>query len=228
MEEVLRMSEKRMSEKRMNEKEIYARKYEFAGKVYRQTLKEHLDGVAKRCSRHAEAFDSAEWGRLLGQVHDIGKARQEFQDKLNGRAIRVEHSGAGAVLLAKQKNLSKSDFKSNLSRAAMTLTALAAAGHHAGLSDIFRFNERLKKNEPVLLQTGEFGQMPDFDAELPAWLRTGKSADGQSIQRSLEFWARFLFSALVDADRLDAEFFELRSRTPEGMEVRTGFESIEQ
>jgi CRISPR-associated endonuclease/helicase Cas3 len=198
----------------MNEKEIYARKCEIAGKVYWQTLEEHLNNVAERCARHAEAFDSAGWGRLIGQLHDIGKARQEFQDKLNGRDLHVDHSGAGAVLLSGQKNLPESAL----------LMAFAAAGHHAGLPDRTHLDERLRKNESVLSQLGAFNRMPDFDATLPEWLQPGKFRDRKSMLRSFEFWTRFLFSALVDADRLDAECFEFRAKLAEKMEIGTGRE----
>jgi CRISPR-associated endonuclease/helicase Cas3 len=203
-----------MEASKLNENEIYARKYEFEGTVHWQTLPEHLDGVAKRCSCYAEAFDSAEWGRLIGQVHDIGKAKQEFQDKLDGRNIHVDHSGSGAALLFQQKTLSDNAL----------LMAFTVAGHHAGLPDKTHLYERLKKNESALSQLGVFNQMPDFDVTLPEWLQTGKFRDRKSMQRSFEFWVRFLFSALVDADRLDAENFEFRAKLSEGTEVKTGRE----
>jgi CRISPR-associated endonuclease/helicase Cas3 len=151
---------------------------------------------------------------LIGQLHDIGKAKKDFQEKLKGRDLHVDHSSAGAVLLSRQKGLSE----------IALLMAFAVAGHHAGLPDMAHLRERLKKNETVLLQIGAFNQMPDFDAALPEWLQARHFKDDRSKKRSFEFWIRFLFSALVDADRLDAELFDLGTETPEGTEVRTGRE----
>ena len=63
----------------MQEKKIFARKRETEDGVEYQSLEEHLRNVASRCALHAAAFDSAEWGRLIGLLHDIGKAKEEFQ-----------------------------------------------------------------------------------------------------------------------------------------------------
>ena len=47
-----------------------------------QPLGEHLANVAKNAALHAEPFASAEWGKLAGHWHDLGKYTKAFQDKL--------------------------------------------------------------------------------------------------------------------------------------------------
>ena len=194
---------------------IFARKYEpkdkVKNKVSFQTLKEHLNNVAQLSADHAEIFGSTEWGRLIGLLHDIGKARKEFQIKLTEKPnLHVDHSGAGAALLAEQQDVT-------------SYLAFTIAGHHAGLPDSTHLEKRVEKNKPALLQIGALNQIPKLVLELPEWLRGENFKDANSQKRSFEFWIRFLFSALVDADRLDAELFDLRMKALEqGIEVNTG------
>ena len=42
-------------------------------KLREQTIREHLEGVAKLSAEFAASFDSEEWGYGCGLVHDIGK-----------------------------------------------------------------------------------------------------------------------------------------------------------
>ncbi|MDD4060217.1 MAG: CRISPR-associated endonuclease Cas3'', partial [Kiritimatiellae bacterium] len=71
-----------------------------------QPLEAHLEGVADWAGRLAEPFASTEWGRILGMLHDVGKARESFQRYLassNGLSDESydgadhSHSGAGAI-----------------------------------------------------------------------------------------------------------------------------------
>lgn len=41
-----------------------------------QTLGAHAANVAERAAAFARPFDSADWARLLGAIHDVGKARR--------------------------------------------------------------------------------------------------------------------------------------------------------
>ena len=67
-----------------------------------QALEEHLHGVAKLAARFAGTFDSEPWGYLAGLWHDLGKYQIEFQQRLLGSQVSVEHSGAGAALAARR------------------------------------------------------------------------------------------------------------------------------
>jgi CRISPR-associated endonuclease/helicase Cas3 len=174
-----------------------------------QGLEEHLLGVAKLAARFARAFDSEWWAYCAGLWHDLGKYQAEFQERLLGARVSVEHSGAGAALASKK------------ARELGIPLAFVIAGHHAGLANFVLsdpglptpLRERLKGSAPALegiisAIPAEVGGYPV--AEIPAFLRArpGLQRDEMDrLRRKSEFWTRFLFSALVDADRLDTEAF---------------------
>jgi len=55
-----------------------------------EALADHLQEVAERAEQFAGAFGAADWGRLVGLWHDLGKYSIEFQNYLrseNGRPL---------------------------------------------------------------------------------------------------------------------------------------------
>lgn len=181
----------------MREAELFARTSDRNGEM--QTLDAHLNGVASMMREFCEPLGASELGGLLGLLHDIGKARPEFQKKLKERTNdMVEHSGAGSALIADQ-------LKGTLG----SYLAFAAAGHHAGLPDLIELKKRVERNRDVLAALGQY-------AGIPASVDVGSLTAPKHLENisketmpSLEFWVRMMFSALVDADRLDAEAFEM-------------------
>jgi len=158
-----------------------------------EPLSSHLDTVAELAGTHASRFGSAEWGRLAGLWHDLGKYHPRFQQRLSDSTVTQPHSGAGAWL-AKEKNSTRG----------MPLAAVIA-GHHAGLAnwlDGATLGERLARaqaNEWPQTKPHIPSRLLDFEVpQVPAFLKTKTSS---------EFWTRMLFSALVDADRLCTERF---------------------
>ena len=163
-----------------------------------EDLAVHLEKVAGLTAGFAERFGAAEWGRLAGLWHDLGKYRPEFQDRLRGSAKAVEHAGLGAALaVSKHKH------------EGLPL-AFVIAGHHTGLADLTvaaeeggrrPLRERLAENArtlaglraalPTELTAPPLPPLPPLAAEV----------------RHLELWTRFLFSCLIDADRLATEDF---------------------
>lgn len=62
-----------------------------------QFLKDHLENVADIASGFSREFNAKEFGYSAGLLHDIGKYSPEFQRRLDGAKIRVDHSTAGAL-----------------------------------------------------------------------------------------------------------------------------------
>jgi CRISPR-associated endonuclease/helicase Cas3 len=190
----------------MSEPKFYAHSLEGEPPTNWQGLEEHLLCVARLAALFAGAFHSESWGYCAGLRHDLGKYQAEFQQRLLGNQASVEHSGMGAALaFRKSKELG------------MPL-AFAIAGHHAGLANPVSdepgsprpLRERLKENNPTLekilpftpaeIASHSLPQIPDF-------LRASSGLRRDDLSRKSEFWTRFLFSVLVDADRLDTEAF---------------------
>lgn len=167
-------------------------------------LAEHLIEVGAQAAEFAQTF-GADWARLAGRWHDLGKYRPRFQERIRqltgfdidahieGKAQSAPHSTAGSLLAADRFG------------PAGRVLAYLIAGHHAGLADWFgglevrlenptsrdELNEALAENPPAdLLGHGDF--KPDLRA-IPG----GKNG--------FSLWVRMMFSALVDADFLDTE-----------------------
>jgi len=157
-------------------------------------------------AQFAAAFDAAAWGRLAGLWHDLGKYRPEFQRRIRGSREQVEHAGVGAALAWERQ---------------LVPLAFIIAGHHAGLANpttraggVASLVDRLSENRAPLaevrgMNAGECA--PDCPVPaLPAWAKLAADAPRhveEAAKRSLEFWTRMLFSALVDADYLATERF---------------------
>lgn len=186
--------------------EFYAHSKEGVPLAQWQTLDQHLRGTAEKCARFAAVFSSVELARLAGLWHDIGKYQANFQQKLLGRLDYVEHSGAGAAL-AWEKFSTKG-----------LPVAFAIAGHHTGLANYTEsgselptpLKERIIENARVLSEILPW-MSPELIAvgspDLPRFLRVNQSTDAARLKRNSELWVRFLFSILVDSDRLDTEEF---------------------
>lgn len=166
-----------------------------------QLLAEHLRGVSKRAGRFTSKFGAELWGDLAGLWHDLGKFAPAFQQMLADVCVGkkkqlVDHSTAGAVLAVECLGAERG----------MAL-AFAIAGHHAGLAELRSLHERLKTKCELLKDAKAqadpgFLQVSGGELSMPKWVQRG---DDRASHRSLELFIRMLFSALVDADRLDAE-----------------------
>ena len=172
----------------------------------------HINKVAFLCAKFAsqmfeskagnpeEAAAADNWGRLAGLWHDLGKFSPEWQAYLKSKcdphkdevSAKVDHSSAGA------QHASRNDALLGV------ILSYVIAGHHAGLADGISasnscLQNRLKKRIPDLGFVPEKLLNPDISLRpLPFSIETG---------RSLGFFARMLFSCLVDADFLATEAF---------------------
>ena len=167
-----------------------------------QPLAEHLQSVGRLAAERAAPFGGQQLAEIAGLLHDLGKYTNDFQDKIRGDLIHVDHATRGAILAVEHYG--------PLGR----LLAYGIAGHHAGLAngcdpgERRTLEERLKGQRlPALLDQWQ------NEIQLPAMSELGPPSikpvrDRQVFQ--LAFLARMLFSCLVDADFLDTEAFYQR------------------
>lgn len=192
---------------RCNVQDFYAHSVRDRPKSEWQELRVHLLAVAERCFALAEKFGAGGWGYLAGLFHDLGKYALRFQQRLSDPSIVVPHAMRGAKCLM--------DGSSPASHMARLILAHAVAGHHAGLPDSLgtgSLDERLKEALPEV-PAGALDWLPaDEDLKMPASFRRGSDPAGFQ----LAMLGRFVFSCLIDADRLDSEAF---AAAAEGIEV---------
>jgi CRISPR-associated endonuclease/helicase Cas3 len=157
-----------------------------------QPLAEHLRNVAHLAKKFATPLRLADEAELAGLLHDLGKYRDEFQAYLRGErdsSVETQHAIFGAAWAAEDSR-------------SLLASALAIAGHHAGLHDCGDLPGMFAKPSLRTLQTvpelvkrleAELGPLP-VPPQPPPWVKNELSA---------EFYTRLIFSCLVDADRLD-------------------------
>jgi CRISPR-associated endonuclease/helicase Cas3 len=191
---------------------LYAHSFEGRPEQDWEPLDRHLAEVGALAREFADIVGAGGWGYLAGLWHDLGKVRPEFQARLRGAREQVEHAGLGAALAE-----SKHPWRG-------LPVAFAIAGHHSGLanhrarleSELAPLDERLERARPLLSLLDGTNTEALRDAGLPAlpeWIERLAHAPGtraekaQRVRLALEFFTRFLTSALVDADRLCTERF---------------------
>ncbi len=172
-----------------------------------QPLADHLRRVAEKAKEFARVFGGEEHAYLAGLLHDLGKAEVEFQKRITTGKGKEEphcHHGTALVLVDEKRG------------APIWPVAFAINGHHAGLhnrGDVDKRRSEFRKAQASLerLKQDSNGQEwlpPNFGAEqLPSWLKN-LSFDARFTGEgwlATELYVRFLFSALIDADRLDTE-----------------------
>ncbi len=197
-----------------------------------QPLEEHLGCVAGLAAEHASAFGSTAWGELAGRWHDLGKYAPKWQaylrsfapdpdvgdaSVLDGRPGRIDHSSAGAAHILACCTGRLVGVDRNELPAAESALAMVIAGHHSGLPARSGFEADRLVGKQDLLAQARLGAPDDLLGlglpEAPAFLRRealaglDKKSMGQALLLRSELWTRMLFSALIDADRLDTERF---------------------
>jgi len=160
-----------------------------------EPLSHHLAAVGDRAAEFAAEFGWQELGRVAGRLHDIGKCSAAFQAYIRGeRSSGGDHSSAGArvAIAAYGKHV--------LGRS----LGFAIAGHHAGLADGVKLDERLQAEPADAPGWQDHTEpLPDGKALHPTFLPQGAGDKGFSEA----FLIRMLFSCLVDADFLETERF---------------------
>ncbi|MDP2182793.1 MAG: CRISPR-associated helicase Cas3' [Actinomycetota bacterium] len=158
-------------------------------------LDDHLEAVGRIAGDFAEPLGLGAVARLLGELHDLGKASPEFQGYLRDaheghphRRGSVNHKIAGAVKAAGEADL----------------LALLILGHHGGLPSAAEAKATLRAFE----QGGVPGESQDYSVRRPD-LTTAEAArlelGGLTSRLEAELALRLTYSCLVDADSLDTE-----------------------
>lgn len=209
---------------------LMARKDE-SGKT--QTLADHLHHAAD----YAAEFESqyASIASMAAVLHDLGKAQQRFQRYLlngEGRRGDIVHAWQGAFAV---DDLSLPPEHTASARLAKETLELIIPAHHGDLPDciddagmkIFFENFSKKKTDGKYayeeVKTHESGLGLDADERLRqssidieglvSRINHLKKSNGDSLSRDsvnfyLGLFVKYLYSRLVDADRLDAAGFE--------------------
>lgn len=192
-----------------------------ADKSQWQTLTEHLTGVSDLAARFAATFDAQIMAQAAGLLHDLGKADERFQKYMEKSALEnftgrspVHHSEAGAAYAV-------GAFDKQIAR----ILSNVIIGHHTGLPDFQGYPGTLTTR----LENGK-KELAALDGKIDAFLSPLPSDSELFPQHfkfssnNFHFFVRFLFSCLVDADRLDTERFD----NPEQYAQRPKFPSLEE
>lgn len=170
-----------------------------------QTLKDHLEGTAILASEFS-IKDLNEVVYNIGMLHDIGKYNADFQERLNGKNIKVEHSICGAI----ECDNIFSEYK-----LVVPMLQYIIAGHHSGIPDggtkadateKATLCARLKRETSDFSKYKDEIQLKNMDISWFTNLLVNEKTPADRIEL-YAFLTKYLFSCLTDADFIDTERF---------------------
>ncbi|MGH2568975.1 MAG: CRISPR-associated endonuclease Cas3'', partial [Bacteroidota bacterium] len=202
-----------------------------------QYLWEHLEEVSAIAGEFAGKIGLKEAGRLIGLLHDLGKASDAFDkyiksatgltdpdtdDYVDAAAQKgkVDHSSAGAQMIFRE-------FSSKGAEGVLTaqFLSLCVASHHSGLIDCLtpdgldNYRRRMEKSKEKTHTDEALSYLEDAEQQKVNELFSDQSLmkqlvgklnslkEGYDSKETLTFkyglLLRFLFSCLIDADRLN-------------------------
>lgn len=190
---------------RLREYLAHVRKTEEGGWLI-HSLEDHLKEVAKFTSNFSSKFGAGSFGYLIGLWHDLGKYKDEFQERigiksgydeeahLEGKTAKsVKHAVTGAIqslILYKQNERIK------------RYVAIPILCHHSGLKN-FGIDVDIQLSDEKELRL-----LSDTSSIIPKDILEGRPL--QPMKTSIydeSLFIRMLFSSLIDSDRLDTEKF---------------------
>lgn len=205
-----------------------------------QYLMDHLTETSRLAGQFASKIGLEKIGLVLGLLHDLGKASQEFQNYLLSaeglinpdgddyidakvKKGKIDHSSAGAQVI--YERLWPKGLEGQYTAQAL---ALCLASHHSGLIDCLtpdgmdNFRRRIEKSEEYTHKTEAVSKMEEIDHLLDELISKSIEDTFISILKDLRepddsqetllfkygLVIRFLFSCLIDADRINTADFE--------------------
>lgn len=206
-------------------------------------LSQHLAEVSKKTGEFASKIGLKEQGEIIGLLHDIGKASQEFQEYIKsavglinpdednyvdaaGLKGKIDHSTAGSQLI--YRNLADKGTESFIAQ----VLSLCIASHHSrtGLLDcispegVDTYSKRMVKTDEKTHINEAVGKLSDeAKSEIMTRLQSEKVLKNtvslyKALRNELDsketlffkcgLLVRFLYSCLIDADRLNTADFE--------------------
>lgn len=198
-----------------------------------QTVEEHLLGVMVLAEAYGEKLGIKHITGLAGMLHDLGKYTVEFREYIleavnnpDSPPARgsVDHSTAGGKLLYQLFHTGKAG-KEHIYRGILAeVVGNAIISHHSDLQDFLspkleskyllrvrdkeldKFDETVELFFKYVMKESDFYHYMDQAAdELEIFLSKSSSA---SNENKLMFLSKFVFSALIDADRTNTRLFE--------------------
>lgn len=203
----------------------YARKDK---KGYVQLLNDHLSNVAEIASSYSALPSLA---RLVGLIHDIGKFSSAFQKYLfdeNSKRGEVTHSLQGVFFLMEMS------LDNIYHRLVEEIASLSVAAHHNKLQDMVSpdgekvfFAKFSKEKEDILdlsnIEKNAGNTMQDMEQTLANLFAEAANEvefiveeikksynNSSSAQFAVGLLVKYIYSCLVDADRLDAYLFDIK------------------
>lgn len=194
-------------------KEYIAHINEYTGAI--QTVKQHSAHTAALCREYAIPA-LKDFLYVVGLLHDIGKYTDEFQKRIRGAQIRVEHSTCGAIAAGEM-------FPNVMG----LMMQFCIAGHHSGLPDAGFPNDtgelgtlygRLKREFSDYSEYKRELEIPPVDFSTWAEFIAGDCRKDQELQiDKFAFLTRYAFSCLVDADSTDTADFCREEERPRAL-----------
>ncbi|WP_059104782.1 CRISPR-associated helicase/endonuclease Cas3 [Shouchella shacheensis] len=206
-----------------------------------QTVKEHLLGVKGLAESYGKKLGIQHITGLAGLLHDVGKYTYEFRDyieravfhpELAPRRGSVDHSTAGGRVLY---NLYHKDTTDPFQKILAEIVGNAIISHHSYLQDFIAPD--LESN---YLKRVRDKELCEFTTSMDCFFRYVMGEDefyeyvGQALvelkefmdktPRQMMFLTKYIFSALIDADRTDTRRFE-EDKTEEELVDSPLFES---
>lgn len=180
------------------------------GKEVIQTVREHCENVAVL----AKNYSVPEFKELIyicGLLHDIGKYQIDFQRRISGENIAVEHSTCGAKVV--QESFTDQDVPVCIEH----IMESCIAGHHTGIPDTGSMTDtcdmptlegRLQRTFQDYSVYKQEISVPELSVnEILAFL----SRDCDNVDMLMDkvaFLTRYVFSCIVDADSIDTAAFK--------------------